>query len=1261
MAEQVRKVKSRKPTKQKKEAPAVEPAPKAQPVTKADADTRPHIVCLGASAGGLEALEEYFKSMSPRSGAAFVVILHLSPDFKSLLPELIGRCTAMPVEAAAHDTKLLANHIYIIPPRMNMMISNGRVLLQEQDRTPDHGLNLPIDIFLRSLASSCPAKSIAIILSGTGSDGSRGIRDLKAAGGVILVQTPVSARFDGMPRCAVDTGIVDFAGTPTELALQVADLIGRLPDTAFDDLQEENKPDEFGPIIELIRGSFGLDLSYFRPTVLRRRIFRRMSLLGLKNVSTYTDKIRSDQLEARALKQDMLISVTSFFRDPEAFDSLRRQLASAMTRKNRQDQFRVWIPGCATGEEVFSLAIIINEAMEMTRRKLDVKIFATDIDDNALAYASKGVYPTGSLADMSATRIAKHFVQCGENFTVERSLREMVIFAEHNLVADPPFTKLDLVSCRNLLIYVEPKTQEQALAALHFSLLADGTLFLGSAESVGKLQPEFSCVNSKHKIYTKTRNVVLPNMRRRSGLADPANSSVRVMHGREIDDGEVLKQQIMDSVLEDESRTAAILTPDGELIEVICDPLGILQMPKGKLTNDIRKLVSRQLNVPIVTALQRVKREQAPIRYAIDLDGNKFATHVFIKMKLLKPTQASPDRVLLIVEPALGTGSQRLQADLDIQNANLENINDLQIELQQTRESLQATIEELQTSNEEQQSTNEELVASNEELQSTNEELQSVNEELFTVNEEYQKKNEELAVMAADLDNLLSNLNIATLFLDPELRIRKFTPAVQSIIKLVDHDIGRPIADLAHSLGGEFLQDVARVCETGEPIELEVRSAHGDWVIMRINPYRVHSNDIEGVVVTFVDVTALKNAQEMTKLSNNQLVFANSELKRQREELEDLFSIVAHDLKRPIVALNGYLGLVRDGEAGDDAHSILNKATQECNRVKRMLDDLGHVSGMTRQEPVIEQIDLQSWLDHVVDGFEEAANNQGVRLNRSCDAGSVVIARGVIEEACINLLENAFKYGCTNENPRIDVSCRKDERSLALTVTDNGKGIDPRNHAKVFEPFRRLEPDVADGSGIGLLAAKRSLEKQGGSISLESAVNAGAKFTVRLPLVEGGAKNVGLSSRSEVHILLIEDDTLDAKRIARFLNDKYVISHARSLAEAESRLEVEPYDVVLLDLSLPDGHGLEFVNRMRTVLRQNMPVVVISGHFEGFQPESLTASIDGWLSKGELTKDRVCEVVAEAQRPSKWIESASMNIDAKENPDGEIRESVTGG
>ncbi|MEZ4655122.1 MAG: CheR family methyltransferase [Candidatus Eisenbacteria bacterium] len=998
------------------------------------------------------------------------------------------------------------------------------------------------------------------------------------------------------------------------------------------EIQEEPRADISG-IVEVMRSYVGMDLSYLRESTFQRRIRRRMTLLGMTSIETYASRLAGDAAEARALRQDTFIGVTGFFRDPEAFERLQERLEAELLRREDNAPLRIWVAACASGEEVYSIAILVLETLEKVGQNRAVKIFATDIDDESLAKASKASYPAANIVDIGAARVARYFDHQGDSVTVKPEIRELVIFAQHNLVTDPPFTKVDLVSCRNFLIYLEADAQESVLASLHFALRTNGLLLLGPAEALGRISGEFEVLDSKFKLFRKTREAVLPSMRRRVGMRDPVRTLERPTPRGADRSREFSLLQVVDAITEKEGRSAIVAALDGEVLETLADPLEVFRVPKGKPINDVVRIVIDALSPAVTTGLQRLRRGDSEANYTVDLGGAE-PRRGRVSMCKLPSVGPVPERVLIVVEAISVRRSSKYVEQATLDEEATHRMGELQLELQQTRESLQATIEELQSSNEEQQSTNEELVASNEELQSTNEELQSVNEELFTVNIEYQSKIAELAVLAADLDNLLRSIDIGTLFLDAELRIRRFTPAMEQVIKLLEHDIGRPISQFAHNLGSDFLPDIQSVIQSGNLREREIRGARGNWLLLRILPYLTPAaTRPSGVVITLVDVTPIRNAREMARLANDQLSHANHELSRQREELEDLFSIVAHDLKRPVGSLNGLLHLLQGSGGGlpesaaPPTGELLARAEAECQRMERMLSDLGHVSGITRRSVPREEVELQSWLDEIVSQFQEEAAKKEIRLNWTCDNASVRIARAAIEESLLNLIENALRYGTTGERPRVDVSCQVNQDVLEISVRDNGQGIALENHQKIFEPFRRLQPELCNGSGIGLVAARRLIAKLGGTVSLDSALGQGAKFTIRVPLLDRLRAD---ARQRELQVLLVEDDALDAKSIVRALGESVQVTRVKEIAEADERLSNQYFDVVLLDLSLPDGHGFELVQKMRTDLGLEVPVVVITGHGEGVVPSAMSASISGYVPKSDLTRDTLHSSIASA-------------------------------
>lgn len=1195
------------------------------------------VVCLGASAGGLEALEAFFSAVKPDTGASFVVIVHLARDFKSALPELLARRTTLPVTAAEDGQVIFPNHVYIIPPGVNMVVRDGRTFFKDQPRR--HGANMPIDIFLESMVGDAGRHSAAIILSGTGSDGTRGLRKVKEAGGLILVQDPDTSHFDGMPRSALSVGVPDAVDRPEVLAKRVAAYARLLRDGPV--IEEEAIAAELDSIVEVIQGRGYPNFSRYRKSMVQRRIQRRMTLAGIADVGAYVSNLRENQGEIQHLRDDLLIGVTGFFRDASAYEVLQREFFGAyVSRHDPGEPVRIWIPACSTGQEAYSIAMLCAE-FNATHEARKFNIFATDIHKSALDFASAGVYSQSDVSDVPASMYTKYFTE-DQHLHVSRNIREKVIFAQHDLLSDPPFTKIHLVCCRNFLIYMEPQTQEQVLASLHFSLINKGMLFLGSSETVSPLDDALEPVNMAARLYRKTRDFVHPAMRRRNGSADPVAIVPRTVRNPLVPEPQdEIARLVLERVFDSDQSSCALLDGDGKILEVFNDALGLFKLRKGRPTSDMRQIAPREVSFALTTGMHLLRQSHEPVEYAVMIDSVEPAMRVNIQMLGLNQQGDDTDKLVFMVRRLDVDRDYQFPQQPDIDGAEAENIFKLESELRDTRETLQATIEELQVTNEELQGANEELVAANEELQSTNEELQSVNEELHTVNVELQRKNHDLSVLTADLDNLLENIEIGTLFLDSELNIRKFTGGVADLISLTPHDIGRSIENFNCALSTDFLEDVRNVINNGQRLEKQVSAPGGAWYLMRVVPYQTNLGSDDGVIVTFVDVTGTKNMEELARSINQQLEDANNRLLDQASELEDLFSITAHDLKRPVSSIGGLLQLVLK-RAGEELPNKLREhvesALSECQRMDRMIRDLGQVSGASHAEPVEEEVDLQAWMDGIMDSFSAEAKARHIRLNYSCDRAIIYLNRTAPEQALRNVVENAILYGSSAEQPRIDVTCQLIKSSLVISVTDNGKGIAPEHKERIFELFRRLEPDVGDGAGVGLVAARRMLAKVRGSVSVASEVGGGAKFTITVPIDTRGAEKRAAVQR----ILIVEDDPVDAKTAMRHLGDQYETHWAKTLEESKSMVKEEVYDLVLLDLSLPDGHGLELLTEVRKNLHQEVPIVILTGHSGVVEEGVLRASTAGYLTKAaaqqqSLLRATVVEAIASQGKPSETL------------------------
>ena len=821
-------------------------------------------VGIGASAGGLEALEAFFGSMPPTDKFAFVVVQHLSPDYKSLMGELLTKHTSMPIYEAEDGMEVRPGAIFLSPGKSNMTVYRGRLFLTPQE----HGLNLPIDLFLTSLAEDRGEASVGIVLSGTGSDGTRGVRAIKEAGGVVMVQDEDSAKFNGMPRSAIATGIVDYVLPPDRLAAE-------LQHYAAGDFKLTRALDETMPrtgtalakILMLVKRKTGVDLSFYKETTIIRRIERRMAINQIKEIERYISFLEEFPQEVSTLFKEILIGVTRFFRDPEAFDVLADRVIPALINgKSGTEPIRIWVAACSTGEEAYSLAILVQEFLEEHELSADVKIFATDIDKAAIEVASHGAYPESIAADASRERLAKYFLKRGDTYQVTPKIREMVIFAYHNVFKDPPFRRIDLVSCRNLLIYLQPILQKKVLANFHFSLSSRGYVFLGNSETIGDYSKYFKNVDVRWKIYQATGEAAEAARSQGDGrLEVPVRRPfARADHGIGSFDTPTQKPTatVFERLIESRFPPTVIINENREIQHIFGDVSPYLTLPLGRMDLDILKMAGPQVSVALGSAIQTATKDLTEVTFQGIGVGEGDREHT-IDLTVTPIRGVMDQRYFAIlftrVEEAAARGT-RIPYNVD--ETMKRRIAELESELKYTKENLQATIEELETSNEELQATNEELLSSNEELQSTNEELQSVNEELITVNAEYQKKIEELSQLSSDVDNLLSGSDIGTIFLDMNLTIRKFTPPAERFVKVIKTDVGRPIGDLSVRFAYDrFLKDLEEVVGGGEARDVEAQRDEGGWVLVRIRPYEETDAEAGGVVVTFIDITQRKQAE----------------------------------------------------------------------------------------------------------------------------------------------------------------------------------------------------------------------------------------------------------------------------------------------------------------------------------------------------------------------------------------------------------------
>ena len=826
----------------------------------------PFIVGLGASAGGLEALQQFFSAVPDNSGLAFVVIQHLSPDYKSLMAEILGKYTSMMVLQAENGMEVEPNIVYLIPPKKNMTIKNGRLLLTDYV----HGaINHPIDTFLASLAEERKAHALCVILSGTGSDGTSGIKSIKEHDGLVLVQDPASAKFDGMPRSAINTGLADFVLPPRELAEEILNFSNYPAIVDISDNEELfSDKDTLSLIYLTMKRVSGIDFTYYKKTTVLRRIERRMVVTHCPTLSSFAHLLEENQNEVDLLVKDILIGVTKFFRDAEFFEKLKHTVIyNILENSGSTDPIRIWSAGCSTGEEAYSLAILFHEAMDEKKLHRDIKIFATDVDTKAIEQAGKGVFSESIVDDVSAERLARFFIKRNDQYQICKDIRKMIIFAPHNMLSDPPFGKLALICCRNVLIYFQPVLQKGLFAIFHSALKNGGYLFLGKSETASEYSKVFTPVSIAEKIYMHRSDAkmddLMPPAFNIPNIQTAIPSATGLAHREE---NNLAMENVYSHFLEKFLPASVVVDDQNNILHFFGGYSDYLNLAPGKATFNFFTLVNKDINLVSSTAINRCRMEKKAVTYTgISVDTLTGRRVIDLSVQPIIDSSGIDTGLLAILFVEHGeTTLDGIVEKYDINITAAQRITDLEHELQVSQNDLRTTIGELETVNEELQAANEELLTANEELQSSNEELQSVNEELYTVNSEFQQKLDELTTMTNDLSNFLSSTMIGILFVDSHLNIRKFTEYIGREFQLESQDVGRSMQIFAHSFPDEdIVTDARNVLKDLTPVDREVVGMNGRFYTMRIAPYRTTENSIRGLVITVIDSLGGGNSDDV--------------------------------------------------------------------------------------------------------------------------------------------------------------------------------------------------------------------------------------------------------------------------------------------------------------------------------------------------------------------------------------------------------------
>jgi two-component system, chemotaxis family, CheB/CheR fusion protein len=1145
------------------------PAVQETTLTPSEQDNEPlTIVGIGASAGGLDALERLFDNVPADSGMAFVVVQHLSPDFKSKMDGLLSQHTAMPIQVIADVTKVAPNTIYLAPAMTYVAVRGGELHLTEVAK--GQHANLPIDVFFESLAEEAGARAVGVILSGTGHDGSQGIQAIRRAGGLVIAQSPESAQYDAMPHNAINTGVVDFILSPDELFGPLKEQVAN-PGQArgvVTDIAGTISSSDLDGIFRLLQSSFHLDFAKYKPGTVERRVKRRMGFRHTALVSDYTAILSADRDELDELYHDLLIGVTEFFRDEKAFQQLETTIIPELFTKAASDrELRVWSAGCATGEEAYSLAILFAEKARELNFTGKITVFATDVHKRSLETAAEGVYTRERLAKVSPEQLRRYFTMVEQDFfKVNSKLRKMLVFARHDLTCDIPFSRIDLVLCRNLLIYLRPEAQKTVLAQLHFALNLNGILFLGRSEGIGSLAGEFEVLSKQHNLFRKIgdQRLALEPGRIRPGITPVISPPLSLPTQKRLasldrqllhDYDKLLGKHIPPGILIDDKRQ--VLHYFGNVTEY-------LKPPSGRVENDVLLLTDDYLHVAMGNALQKAKKTGQRVvtrnirispgvgEYLVDLTVDPLlyekngTSHYHVYFERVRPVEITPHSEL------------REMGDANIFEFNTfyrQHVTDLEGELHATREDFQATlenlqsaIEELNATNEELQSTNEELQSTNEELNSANEELQSTNEELFSVSSELEKSNGELTRLNTEHVNLLDGIESGIVYLDRQMRIRNYNPAISAMFKLMPQDIGRPLDHIAYHLPNHetMLNDVRMVIKDGSPIEKEVATRDGKWLLKRIVPLRSETGRCEGAILMFTDISKIKEAETVIKLNeelqraNANLASSRADLETQNKALQDAYEklkteaadrvLMTDELRQKEQML---IQQNRMAAMGEMLNNIAHQWRQPLNNVGLMIQELGlsHELGTFSRElldaSIAKAMKIVLHMSQTIEDFrsfftpdkekslfevdqvvrkaislvEDDFRNQGITIE--ADVAGEPEASGFPNEyaqVLLNILTNArdaFLERGTSDARVVKVRAWQEDGRAVVTIADNAGGIPDEIMDRIFDAYFTTK-ELGKGTGIGLFMSNTIIEKNmGGRLTVRN-VGDGVEFRIEV-------------------------------------------------------------------------------------------------------------------------------------------------------------------
>ena len=1160
------------------------------------------VVGIGASAGGLDACRKLLASLPADNGMAFILIQHLDPTHESMMVELLTPHTAMTVRQAAEGMPVEPNFVYVIPPGAYLSVGNGALHLTKPEIR--HGVRLPFDFLLNSMAGEYGTRAICVVLSGTGADGSIGLQAVKAAGGLVIAQDPTEAGYDGMPRSAIATGAVDRV-------LEVASI----PDALSKDNRQPGDASQGQPrdwtaeIVELLRVRTAHDFTLYKPGTLQRRIAQRAAVVTADgDPGRYLEILRGNESELKLLAKELLINVTSFFRDPGVFAVLADKIVPEIVRDHPAGQpLRIWIAGCSTGEETYSLAIVFREALEAAKSDAKLQIFASDVDPDAVETAREGFYPDTIEADVSKARLDRFFLKEDHGYRISPALRSSVVFAVQDVLADPPFSRLDFVSCRNLLIYLGTEAQARVASIFHFALREGGVLLLGGSETVANAAGRFAPISKSERLYRRIGRNRPGEFGSLRGAPARPDLAARVAQDQAPSRQAALAELCRQLVLETYAPAAVLVNRKYECLYLMGPTDRYLQLAPGRPVLDILAMAREGMRTKLRAAIQLAYQENKRIVVA---GGALRRGDGAISFDIsVQPVQSGGEELLLIC--FIDRPDQRGRREAPTDAADVPRVAELEQELEATKTELLGAIHNLEISSEEQKAVNEEALSVNEEYQSTNEELltskeelQSLNEELIALNSQLQETLERQRTTSNDLQNILYSTDVATIFLDTKLNIRFFTPSTRSLFNVIPGDIGRPLADLTSLAADDVLLGDARtVLQNFVPIEREVEGQDGVWYIRRVLPYRTQDHGVEGVVITFADITERKHAADALEVAKQLSQAANIAKSK-------FLAAASHDLRQPLQTLTLLQSQLARVVEGTKAQGLVSKLAPTLGAMSSMLNKLLDINqieaGTIRAEPV--RFHTGDMFGRLSDEFAFHAEARRLELRVVKSSLAIRSDPRLLEQMIRNLLSNALKY---TERGKVLLGCRRRKGALHIEVWDTGVGIPERELHTIFEEYHQLDnaaPERTHGLGLGLSIVRRLGDLLGHRVRVRSRLGKGSVFDIEVPLAAGeeppqgnlAVEHEGTDAAQRTGAILVVEDDVQMRELLELLlqtEGHYVIGapDGPSALELIASGTARP-DLILADYNLPNGmDGIEVSVRLREKLGRQIPVIILTG------------------------------------------------------------------